>query len=583
MSGMVGRHIGKYRVTRQVGRGGMGTVYAAVDETLHREVAIKILNAGLDDPTVARRFRAEAVAVARLNHSGIATIYELLEHDAQWLMVMEFVRGETLEQALANDRTLTVPHAAEVIDKLLAALFHAHGMGVVHRDLKPANIMLTPGGGVKVMDFGIARVSGAEQLTSAGFMMGTPAYMAPEQVTGGAIDARTDLYAVGIVFFQMVSGQMPFGGTTAVQLAQARINESPASLRDVRPDLPAWVSQVIDVALARDPDRRFPSAQAFREAIAQGMAGQPIVVDVQPPASLTLGQGTAGSLRVIHGGATTTPAAHDPSSPRPHLVPARPDVPRDDIRIDGDIDVPPVSRRSPVMIGGAAAVAALMLVVGAWWWRPGTPASTDPDALPVTEVSTEAAPPPTFTDPDQDERVPADSEPVLPAPATAAASVSGAVAGTRAAVSVEPASAAVTPPPASPAEAAAPASTLFRGVRALVIDGRRAVERPAVLAFADGVVTLFDDSATTALVELPYQQVTAAAYTRARHPRWYPTLAGPPIDVDMPGGLFRGDRHWLALQSRDRWLIVRMNDGDWQQITATVTARLGLAVDHLRQ
>ena len=104
-----------------------------------------------------------------------------------------------------------------------------------------------------------------------------------------------------------------------------------------------------------------------------------------------------------------------------------------------------------------------------------------------------------------------------------------------------------------------------------------------MLAFADGAVTLFDDSAPTALFELPYQQLPAAAYTRARHPRWYPTLAGPPIDVDMPGGLFRGDRHWLALQSRDRWLIVRMNDGDWQQITATVTARLGLAVDHLRQ
>jgi hypothetical protein len=123
---------------------------------------------------------------------------------------------------------------------------------------------------------------------------------------------------------------------------------------------------------------------------------------------------------------------------------------------------------------------------------------------------------------------------------------------------------------------------LFRGVRALIVTGPRAQERPAVLAFADGAVTLFDESGKKPLVTLARGQVTAAAYTRDRDPRWYPTLAGPPIDVDMPGGLFRGDRHWLTLQSRDGWMIVRMNDGDWRSITSAVTTFLGLEVGELR-
>src|SRR4249920_2012669 len=201
---MVGQNIGKYRVLDRVGRGGMGTVYRAVDEILHREVAIKVLNSELNDPEIAKRFRAEAVTVARLSHPGIATIYELFQHDGQWLMVMEFVRGETLENMVARMGALSAQRSAELAMQALAALAHAHSMGVVHRDLKPANLMITENGAVKVMDFGIARVSGSEHLTNAGFMMGTPAYMAPEQVMGAEVDLRADLYAMGVVFYRLV-------------------------------------------------------------------------------------------------------------------------------------------------------------------------------------------------------------------------------------------------------------------------------------------------------------------------------------------------------------------------------------------
>lgn len=583
---MVGQQIGKYRVTRQVGRGGMGTVYRAVDETLHRDVAIKVLNTGLDDPTVARRFRAEAIAVARLNHPGLAAIYELVPHDDQWLMVMEFVRGETLEHLLSASGPLVVARAADLTMQLLAALAHAHGMGVIHRDLKPANIMLTDGGALKVMDFGIARVTGAEQLTSAGFMMGTPAYMAPEQVLGGEVDARTDLYAVGILLFQMVTGALPFGGATPVQAAQARISEPPASLATLRPDLPGWISQVVDVALSRDVSRRFPSAAAFREAVRRGLAGLPIEVPHVGAEAVSL-TAAPGALRVV---AKNEKAPERPRSATPSEVAG--------LTLAGEASERPseavesadgrARALSPAVIAGVVLVS---LAIAAATWVAIRPAST---SLPEQEAGTPSIAPPAAGDA---------VEPVSPPSASPIAGSPPAGPGSRSAAppvappftppSGSPSSPAVigsSSPSAPPTPASAPAvpatagpsSAIFRGVRAFMVSGRRAQERPAVLAFTEGAVTLFDESGATRLATMPYRQVTSAAYTRDRDPRWYPTLAGPPADVDMPGGMFRGDRHWLALQSRDSWMIVRMNDGDWRSITEAVTTFLGRKVEELR-
>ena len=159
---MIGQTIGKYQILDRIGRGGMGTVYRAVDETLHRDVAVKVLNAELNDPEVGKRFRAEAVTIARLNHPGIATIYELVEHDGQWLMVMEFVRGETLESMITRLGPLSPQRATDLCTQTLEALAHAHAMGVVHRDLKPANLMITESGAIKVMDFGISSLLAPE-------------------------------------------------------------------------------------------------------------------------------------------------------------------------------------------------------------------------------------------------------------------------------------------------------------------------------------------------------------------------------------------------------------------------------------
>ena len=289
---MIGTTVGKYRIVDKLGRGGMGTVYRAVDETLDREVAIKVLNPDLSDPDVLKRFRAEAVTLARLNHPGIATIYELHHQQEDLLMVMEYVRGETFHDLSDRLGPIAPPQAAHLCMQVLDALGHAHRGGVVHRDLKPANVMITEGGAVKVMDFGIARVLGTEHFTHGGYMMGTPAYMAPEQVLGREIDGRADLYSVGVVLYRLLTGRLPFNADTAISMVQMQISEPPTPMVTFRPDLPPWCSAIVERALAKSPADRFQSAEEFRGALLaavtpQALGEMPTLATPTPP-GLTL-------------------------------------------------------------------------------------------------------------------------------------------------------------------------------------------------------------------------------------------------------------------------------------------------------
>jgi serine/threonine-protein kinase len=271
---MTGRTIGKYRIVGQLGRGATGIVYRAVDETLNREVAIKILNPEFANTDIIRRFRAEAMTLARLNHPEIATVYELLASETDLLMVMELVRGETLDKLLNRVGPMPPERAAYVLDKVLSPLEHAHRAGIVHRDMKPANVMVTELGGVKIMDFGIARVRDAEHMTVDGVMMGTPAYMAPEQVLGEEVDGRADLYSVGVIFYRLLTAALPFKADTAVGMLQKQISDSPMSLHVHREGLPDWCETIVQRALAKSPGDRFQTAEEFREALgsAAGMA-----------------------------------------------------------------------------------------------------------------------------------------------------------------------------------------------------------------------------------------------------------------------------------------------------------------------
>lgn len=578
---MIGQQIGKYRITRQVGRGGMGTVYAALDTLLQREVAIKALNPGLEDPTIAERFRTEAIAVARLNHPGIAAIYELFEHDGQQLMVMEFVRGETLESVLSGG-PLPLDRTTSLVTQLLDALAHAHGLGVVHRDLKPANLMLTAGGGIKITDFGIARISGSEQLTAAGFMMGTPAYMAPEQVTGRTIDGRTDLYTVGLVFFQMLTGELPFRRGTAMQVAQARLKDQPRPLSELRQDLPAWVGRVIAHALDRDPAVRFQTADAFRRAIARGIAGHPDPIGAPEPAPLdTLAlagevpEGPRAAVKVgVTGDADIADDAEGPTRAVSRGVSSD---------VGAGTPAGPPSAGRAVVIGSAAA--AMLLVIGVAWWMtrgagesamaaPEPTAATAPAALrPDMDEAVVETPPADETGPEDVATSSVAPESGRPATGAASAEIGAPAAA------APPAGATTAPGPPAPDSRA---SISYRGIRGFVVDGLEVEEPAAGLTFGADDVRLTDERGVTTWTSLPRSGITSAAYTRAKNPRWYPTLAGPPSNVDLPGGLFRRTYHWLTLQSRDGYIIVRMNDGERERITATVREWLGLEIHELQ-
>jgi tRNA A-37 threonylcarbamoyl transferase component Bud32 len=264
---MIGSTIGKYRIVAQIGRGATGIVYRAVDETLGRDVAIKVLHADVTDAEIMRRFRAEATTLARLNHPDIATIYELLPSDADLLLIMEFVNGETLEQLSTRVGAMPAERAADLTGRILAALDHAHRAGIVHRDMKPANVMVTPAGSIKIMDFGTARVRGAEHMTIDGSVLGTPAYMAPEQVLGRDVDGRADLYSVGVVFYRLLTGALPFEADTPIAMMQRQLSELPVPVHARRSDLPRWCEDVLERALAKAPSDRFQTAEEFRRAL----------------------------------------------------------------------------------------------------------------------------------------------------------------------------------------------------------------------------------------------------------------------------------------------------------------------------
>ena len=224
---MIGKTVGKYRILERLGRGGMGIVYKALDETLDRVVAIKVLNPDLSDAELLKRFRSEAISLARLNHPGIATIYELHRHDDESADGDGVrARRDAADAVGAAGARSSRRRPTHVCVQILDALTHAHGAGMIHRDLKPANVMVTDTGVVKVMDFGIARMLGGEHFTQTGYMMGTPAYMAPEQVLGQEIDGRADLYSVGVLFYRLLSRELPFKADTAISMAQKQIARS---------------------------------------------------------------------------------------------------------------------------------------------------------------------------------------------------------------------------------------------------------------------------------------------------------------------------------------------------------------------
>src|SRR5712691_3094717 len=274
--------LGRYVLERVLGKGAMGIVYEALDPKLHRKVAIKtILISQLDEETskdFSMRFVREAHAVARLNHPNIVQVYDFGEEGDVAYLVMEFIRGNELKSTLTTGRPFDRKECVRIMCELLDALDFAHEAGVVHRDIKPANVMLDSQGRTKLTDFGVARVTDADRTnaerTQAGTMVGTPAYMSPEQIQGQRIDRRTDIFSAGIILYQFLTGQKPFTGEGAWTVAKKIIQEDPPMPSTINVAVSLEFDRVVAKALAKNPDQRFATAREFSQALKRAAEGK---------------------------------------------------------------------------------------------------------------------------------------------------------------------------------------------------------------------------------------------------------------------------------------------------------------------
>lgn len=270
----------RYRATERIGSGGMADVYKAVDETLGRTVAIKVLHAHYaNDPGFVARFRQEAQAAANLSHPNIVNIYDWGRDDDTYYIVMEYVRGTDLKALVQQNGSMDPYKAADYCAQACAALSVAHGYDIIHRDIKPQNIVLTPDGTIKVMDFGIAR-AGNTTMTQTGSVLGTAHYVSPEQAQGKPLGAASDLYSLGVVLYELTTGELPFNGDSPVSVALKQVNEDPIPPRQIDPDIPPSLEAVILRAMQKNPQDRYASAEEMRRDLTRVASGRMVEAPV---------------------------------------------------------------------------------------------------------------------------------------------------------------------------------------------------------------------------------------------------------------------------------------------------------------
>ncbi|GEM_PF-3551809 len=266
---MIGKIIGNYKILSKIGEGGMGAVYLAKDLTLEREVALKIIAPRLaKNPKLMARFKIEAVAQARLTHPNVVTIYSFEQVGDLYFIVMEYIDGESLKSLIKSGK-LDIPRAVEIFKQVLSGVAFAHSKGVIHRDIKPANVLITKTGIAKIGDFGIAKLEGVEGLTKAGTSLGTPLYSAPEQILGKKVDHRADIYSLGVMFFEMLTGRPPFVSETGsdYEIQKAHIEKRPPRPSSLNPEIPPVLDRIVLKCLEKNPDKRYSSAEELRRAV----------------------------------------------------------------------------------------------------------------------------------------------------------------------------------------------------------------------------------------------------------------------------------------------------------------------------
>ncbi|WP_418958117.1 protein kinase domain-containing protein [Streptomyces tritici] len=321
---------GRYQLRDLLGEGGMASVYLAYDSALDRQVAIKTLHTELGrEQSFRERFRREAQAVAKLSHTNIVSVFDTGEDSLDGALmpyiVMEYVEGQPLGSVLAADvrqyGAMPADKALKVTADVLAALETSHEMGLVHRDIKPGNVMMTKRGVVKVMDFGIARAmqSGVTSMTQTGMVVGTPQYLSPEQALGRGVDARSDLYSVGIMLFQLLTGRLPFDADSPLAIAYAHVQEEPVAPSSINRSVTPAMDALVARALKKNPNERFPSAAAMRDeclrVLSAGQTGAPVIVAGGPVAS---GSGVGSAVFPPVGQQTPAPQSVQQPYQAPH-------------------------------------------------------------------------------------------------------------------------------------------------------------------------------------------------------------------------------------------------------------------------
>jgi len=386
----VGQHIGDYEILSVLGMGGMGKVYKVRNVIADRVEAMKILLPDLtSNQSLADRFLREIRLLATLNHPNIAALRTALTFQNQLVMVMEFVEGETLANRLAR-APLSTAEVVNYADQILSALSYAHKQNIIHRDIKPANMMLTPQGTVKLMDFGIARSVTDGSLTTTGTTLGSLNYMPPEQVRGEAADARSDIYSFGVSLYEMLTGKLPFQGDSQYSLMTAHLNQTPAAPITLRGDLPPALSEIIMMAIAKEPNNRFQSADAFRAALSSVPVSNLPAADTTltpTPASKSTGSTTLMDTPLTPRVAPTPTPARTPT-PAPVATPMPATIPMSAPTPSAGVVPPPAAARPSSSRGVWLAIGALLgvgVIITAGMYIPrhfGTHADPSKSAFP---------------------------------------------------------------------------------------------------------------------------------------------------------------------------------------------------------